>query len=709
MARSSNPLTPYRVKAHRDRGYLYAFVWRTKTDPETNEVKRYQFMIGKIKENNKVIPNNEYRLLDIEERRKFIFPDDWDISEVNKLNGVGFKPVTPPEITFAGGGQTGEKHSDVQDNTQETEPHSPQESIPTVEETEAHTPEQRDTAEIEQACGNESYDDIYDVYDEHAFTGEEAQYNNRLYGNVWLLEQLAKKKGIYEDLLTVFNNDYGKVLDILSLAIYRIVDNRSFNRYVRWQKTHKILSNRNIYSGFVTKFTQSITEQHRMLFIQCRLNRQPSDAHISCDSTTRSGYGKCLVDVKWGHNKDDSDLKCSVEAWVYSLTTSEPIYYRRFSGETNDMITVVTIIQELAALGLSMEDVVFITDRGYCSLDNMGRYVKNGCPFITCSKVNQEPVTGALLKVEYDSVGCPENMIYDSETELYYGQFDAESFVVLLDDNKEFTVSGVKVNLYCDPKDRAKEIVAVRIQEKSEIAFVQELRNGTRACPSLEELRRQLKYHQVIEIKKSSSKITKSSETDSGNSKQTTDLAEDTLHLQFGEKRYVVVYNSDKVKKEYARCGFFASCMYKMDITAKDAYKTYLSRDEQEKSFFGLKDDINADKQECSSEEGQIGRLFIFFVANILVSTAKRVWKESLSDNYDSYDEVLDTMESIRFIQFPDQAHMTCFNTEQLEICKAFGVEVPTECLPATAKELLRKKLYPKKRGRKPKKEENAI
>ena len=690
MGRPANPLTPYFVRIHDSKGYKYAFTWRERKDKKTGKLKRYQFIIGSIDDNNHVSPNPTFRLLDVEERRKFIFPEGLDASEIELLNGSNFKPVKPPEITF--------------EETTSTEM--------TKSENESSSYKVEDIGTAIQSDVEESFEDVHNAYDLRSYTSEEAQFNNRLYGNVWLLEQVAKKKGVYEDLLSVFNNDFGKVLDILSLAIYRIVENRSFNRYNRWQRTHKILSNRNIYSGFVTKFTQTITEKHRMLFIQCRLNRQPKDAKISCDSTTRSGYGKCLVDVKWGHNKDDSELKCSVEASVYSLTTFEPIYYRRFSGDTNDMITVVTIIRELTGLGLPVEDIVFITDRGYCSLDNMGRYVKNNCSFITCAKVNQEPVMSALLAVKYNMFGCPENMEYNSDLKLYCGQFTANDFVVLLDDNTEFNVSGIKVNLYCNPKERAEELAELQKEITAEKAYEQTLRNDMASTPSLEELRRKLKFYQISAIKESKKQSKKTEAPTDGKlpsdkGEQENACTDDKLFVQFGDKKYSVAFDEEKAQKEYAKCGFFASCMYKMDISAEEAYKTYVSRDDQEKSFFELKDDINADKQECSSEEGQTGRSFIFFVANILVSKAKHVWKESLSENYDSYNEILDTMESIRLVEYPDGSHMTCFNSEQLEICKAFDIEVPTECLPGTAKELLRKKLYPKKRGRKPKVTEN--
>ena len=99
-----------------------------------------------------------------------------------------------------------------------------------------------------------------------------------------------------EDLLRVFDGDLSAVNDILTLSIYTIAENRSFNRLDRWLDTHKTLSDHRFESDYITRLTQSIQEDHRMKFIKCRINRQPALSKGSIDSTTRSGYGKCLAD-----------------------------------------------------------------------------------------------------------------------------------------------------------------------------------------------------------------------------------------------------------------------------------------------------------------------------------------------------------------------------------------------------------------------------
>ena len=60
--------------------------------------------------------------------------------------------------------------------------------------------------------------------------------------------------------------------------------------------------------------------------------------------------------------------------------------------------------------------------------------------------------------------------------------------------------------------------------------------------------------------------------------------------------------------------------------------------------------------------------------------------------------------EDIRWIRYEDGREiLTEFCGQQLSICKAFGITVPPECLPAQEKKAVERKNNPKKRGRKPK------
>ena len=647
MARKPDPKTPCLVRAGLNNGYRYAYIQKhvpVGKEPD-QKLERRKIQLGRLTADNVFTPNNTFRLMSIEERRALIFPEDWDISKATALDAEWDKQRDSTK--------DGNESPSASDN-------NPSESV---------------SDDIEDDCDGGDDQDSTDVISSKDLSlaivkVSQICYSCLIYGSVWLLEQIAALKGVTEDLLKAFRGDIGSANDVLTLAIYSIVEGRSYNRIDRWLDTHKAATDHRFGSDYVTKFSQTITEDHRMRFIGLRLKKQPRGSIGSIDSTTRSGYGKCLVDLRRGYNKDKADLPCTLEVYVYSLSTHEPIYYKRMPGNTSDMVTIRTIIDELKELGIKQEDLSFLTDRGYCGKENMGIFHKLGSPFLMCAKVNQAPVISCLLDVKYNKVGLPTNMTYDPETKLYYRQADAKDFTVPLDEGEVYTVQGVKVNMYMNPEKRLADATRISTQIQNEKNIVSNYVTGKSPMPAIEKLRSSLVYHRV--------KVDK-----------------DTKAIAFE-------YNQDAEDKAYATCGFFASCMYKHSLDAIQAYHEYKSRDEHEKNFYGLKQDEGADMQDCSSEMGADGRAFIYFVGLIMLNTLKFTWKTKLKPRFASSREVLDAMEPIRYSEYiSGNSHMTTFTTEQITICDAFGITPPMECMNSTSKEMWRRKYNPKKRGRK--------
>ena len=109
------------------------------------------------------IPGPKYIFASIEERSKLIFPDDWDMSELEKLSG-GRKPGRPVI---------------------------------------------------------------------------ESQDENRLYGDIWLMEQIADATGIREDLTKVFDGNKEMVNAILTLAYFPMSGRGTYDHLAAWMRIAK--------------------------------------------------------------------------------------------------------------------------------------------------------------------------------------------------------------------------------------------------------------------------------------------------------------------------------------------------------------------------------------------------------------------------------------------------------------------------------------
>jgi hypothetical protein len=158
--------------------------------------------------------------------------------------------------------------------------------------------------------------------------------------------------------------------------------------------------------------------------------------------------------------------------------------------------------------------------------------------------------------------------------------------------------------------------------------------------------------------------------------------------------------NEKKIEKAQRLSGFFSILTHGLDLSAKEVLSSCRLRDEQEKYFQQMKDQMASDRQRNWSEEGKTGRLLILFVSLILGSYVRHVWKSTdLYNNFDSSLEMLDEMRSIRCVEYPNRAKMiTPFIGAQVDICKAFGFDMPDGCAPTNKSRQKQKR----KRGRPP-------
>jgi len=84
MSRPSNPDTPYRITLHVNGGYRYATTRPLiKNDDGTHHNRSIHW--GKVTEDLRFIPGSRYLYASLDERRQLIFPEGWDLSEIDKL------------------------------------------------------------------------------------------------------------------------------------------------------------------------------------------------------------------------------------------------------------------------------------------------------------------------------------------------------------------------------------------------------------------------------------------------------------------------------------------------------------------------------------------------------------------------------------------------------------------------------------------------
>ena len=483
---------------------------------------------------------------------------------------------------------------------------------------------------------------------------------NRLYGDTWLLEQIAIKTGLRKDLEEVFEGNKDMVDDVMTLAMFPYITNFSYSRLARHQEVYRLPSSRTLTPPDITRLTQGIKESHRMKLLSLRAARVGSEELCAVDTTSRSAYGSSLADTKWGHNKEGMPLEQTNEVVVYTLTQHMPIYYRTLPGNIPDSRTMDAVILDVEHAGFP--NVIFITDRGYVGARVLELFIAKGIRAIMAVKVGQEPVLGKIRELGQFSAK-PEGMEFDAENKVYSKQYDLEYEIKTAHGIKK--ADRLKLNLYFEPSVRGQQIIATDMKVKGQDEALKVMQQAGEEVPDADVLGREYSFFKV----------------------------------ELSEDKKIKGYELNKKKYDEAvlTAGFFAIMTLKLDMMPTQAMDSYKLRDEQEKYNQLMKSETASDRQRNWSEDGKTGRLFILFVSLIMSSYLRHTWKTTfLKKQFPSSLDVLDEMRSIRCIEHSGHAKMiTPFVGAQADICKAFGFDIPKGCEPK-----YKSKKPGKKRGR---------
>jgi hypothetical protein len=489
--------------------------------------------------------------------------------------------------------------------------------------------------------------------------------HNRLYGDIWLLEQVALKTGVRQDLEAVFAGNKEIVDDIFTLAIFPYLTNFTYNRLAGWQEIAAAPSSRELTPSVITRLTQTITEWHRMEFLRLRGLRLGKDELCAIDTTSRSAYGEKLADIQWGKNKEGLSLPQTTEVVVYTLSSHMPVYYRTFPGNIPDSRTYDIILKDLEHA--SFKNIVLITDRGFETLNNLKNLILRNQSMIMCTKVTQKYVLQEIEALgEFNKY--PESMKIDEDNKLFYSQHDLN---IEFEDNISATklMKKLKLNLYFNLVRNSQELIELQIQLQSQSLLLDDILKNNTKLDDDATLKKDFNYYN-LEIDEA-----------------TRQLISYTL-------------NEKKVLKAKKTSGFFAIISNGLDFSPVEVLSAYNLRDEQEKYFQQMKSQMGSDRQRNWSEAGKTGRLLILFVSLILSSYVRYIWKSTdIKQILPSSLAILDKMRSIRYIQHPNRAKViTPFVGAQVEICKSFEFEIPKGCCPFSARPQSKRK-----RGRPPK------
>ena len=470
--------------------------------------------------------------------------------------------------------------------------------------------------------------------EEAARHAEIPNIKRRFAGATCLFDGICRSSGVLEDLKRCFPADWKA---ILSVAYYLIIeDSNPLSRFGRWSATHRHPFGEDIPSQRSSELFAGITEAQRMEFFRLQAKRRVEDEYWAFDSTSISSYSETLEQVKWGKNKDSDELPQINLALLFGEKSGLPFYYRKLPGNVPDVKTVVNLLKETKALGIEKMNVVF--DRGFCSYENVNRLFTEHRKFVTGANTSLAIVKEMIEETrpnlrdfanyndEYSVYAASQTASWDYERKRPYKKD------VLKEDRR------IYVHLFFNPERAVEDETAFNHRMS---VLRKELASGTRVAGHENAYER---FFTVTETPKRGVKV---------------------------------VCNDAAMAEAKSRFGYFAllSNEVKDPISALEIYR---NKDVVEKAFSDIKGRLNCRRTLVSSERSLDGKLFVEFIALIILSYIKKHMQDAKLFHKYTLQGLIDELDVIECLELPgrDPIYGEVLQ-RQAGIYAAMGVDAP--------------------------------
>ena len=351
--------------------------------------------------------------------------------------------------------------------------------------------------------------------------------------------------------------------------------------------------------------------------------------YLCYDITSVSSYSELNEYLKYGYNRDREKLKQINLALLFGQKSQLPIYYNRLPGNINDVSTLYNVLRSFGYMALPK--LHFVLDKGFFSEKNIDALLEARERFTLAVPMSRKWLQQAIDEIRDDIQGPEgyrriEGEVLYVHTQLYpWGKNRRRCYL----------------HLYYNAHQAAD--VAVAFTERL-LLYKQELENDTRIHDHEEA------YKTFFIIKETPVR---------------------------GRK---VIYN-DEVIKQYIRkyAGFFAILTNDFKDPV-EALLVYRNKDVVEKCFDDLKNQLDMKRLRVHDSVAMDGRLFVQFIASILMSALRKKMRASnLIEKY-TIRELLGEMATLTKIKYAGKyGHIfTEVTKPQRHILTSFGLELPT-------------------------------
>jgi len=439
------------------------------------------------------------------------------------------------------------------------------------------------------------------------------------YGLFYFLRRICEKIKLTKILEKTMQEHWE---EICMLSFYLIANDKPLMYMDDWLEENAGYSVGRMSSQRISDLLNKFGQKERNDFYKAWCEANTSDEYMALDITSISSYSKLIQDCERGYNRDGEELNQINLCLLFGEETQLPVYQTIYSGSLHDVSTFRSTVAQIDAVS-GGKRLVFVTDKGFYSEKNIKMLIE---------KYHRSEF---LIAVPFSNNWARELVREE------YGRIDKISNIV--------KTSGSPI------RGTSREIILSDMKLTAHILY-----NPEREVSSRNDL-----YAHVAWLKETVESLN-----------QYPAIQEDIDKYLLVKSNNVVEINEKALEKELETSGWLV-ILGNGKLTVQKAHDIYRKKDVVEKAFFKYKNLLGLQRLRVHSDKRMVNKLFIGFIALIIVSYIHRIMKEKGLYKKMTMEKLFLTMFKLKKTVIKGYHVLSPITKEQREIFSAFSLPTP--------------------------------
>jgi transposase len=452
----------------------------------------------------------------------------------------------------------------------------------------------------------------------------------RAYCLSWFLRKVSDNIGLTDALASSIP---AKLQEILTMAMFMVATGDPLMYCNDWLFGHDSLPVSNLSSQRISDLfgTLKFKERDDFYAVWSQLNLPKESEYVALDITSESSYSEFIDDLEWGYNRDHEKLRQINLCMMFGEQSRLPVYQELYNGSLKDVSTLQTTLAKFSAISGGRK-IVAVMDKGFYSQRNVTQMLRG---------VRDQPID-FLIAMPFSSAFARRQV--ESERQ----DIDRIENTIVINGYSMRALTKVRawttgVNVFAHICYSAKKANGIREDLFAKVALLKESAEKNPVdCLTDEECQRYLS-------------IRKSGKQSSG---------------------YSVSVRGDVIEKELSTAGWLI-LISNVISDAKVAMSVYRDKDVVEKCFLRIKHSIDLKRLRVHSNENKDNKMFIGFVASIIMAEINRVMADKKLFKQYTMPEMLKLLDRQKVQYINGDGILYPINKSQRLVFEAFGFDLP--------------------------------